>query len=231
MIESYENKSVLRGLILGITANLPIVGGIVTGVDTAIMGALEEARWERLYTLLDELDTGTKHLTNKVVISDPLIYACHITIEATVRTQRHEKVRAFARLIVAGIEDQPRLDLEREHEDFLKILDELSYREIGLLATLEEYESKHPIKEEENDLQRAGRFWDNFSQQVCSKYSIKQDELDAWMTRLNRTGMYETFVGMYLDFTGGKGKLTPTYHHLSSLIRSQPGRFNTGRVT
>ncbi len=164
------------------------------------------------------------------MISDPIIYACHVTIEATIRTQRLEKIRAFARLLRAGLEDEPRLNLKTEHEDFLKILDDLSYRETCLLAILESYEKKYPLLDGDNHLQRAIRFWDEFSQQVISEYSIRQDELDAWMTRLNRTGTYETFTGSYVGYTGGRGKLTPTYYRLSSLIRSQPGQFRTGKT-
>jgi len=227
--ELYADNSELRGMIQAVASLVPLVGGVVAGLDIAIVGAVAKARQERLNTLLDELEKGTTRLTRRVIISDPLIYACYTTVEAAIRTQRLEKVRAFTRLLIAGIEDKPRLDLETEHEDYLKILDELSYREICLLAVLEDYEERYPIQETENALQRANRFWSDFSQQVCREYLLEPDELDAWMTRLNRTGTYETFIGMYLDYTGGKGKLTPTYYRLASLIRSTPGRFNTGK--
>ncbi len=230
MLEPYDDRTGMRSIILAVTANIPVIGGVVTGLDTYLTGQLQEARQDRLYALMDEIETGERPLTRKVAISDPVIYAAHITIEATIRTQRIEKVRAFARLLRAGIEDEPRLDLETEHEDFLKILDDLSYREVGLLATLEEFEKNNPILEGDNALQRSHRFWDDFVEQVTEEYSIQVDELDAWMTRLNRTGTYETFTGSFLGYTGGKGKLTPTYYRLSSLIRSQPGILRTGKT-
>lgn len=51
MIEPYADRTGLRAIILAVAANIPVVGGIATGLDTALMGTLQKARRERLYTL------------------------------------------------------------------------------------------------------------------------------------------------------------------------------------
>lgn len=38
------------------------------------------------------------------------------------------------------------------------------------------------------------------------------------MNRIARTGCYEMFTGTYANYTGGRGKLTPTYHRLKKFI-------------
>lgn len=103
-------------------------------------------------------------------------------------------------------------------ETALGMLDDLSLREFNLLIKLEEYEQQHPRKEDENELQRARRFWDDFVVDVEQNLNIPREELEAMLARLIRSGCYEPFVGAYFDYTGGMGKLTPLYYRLKELV-------------
>lgn len=71
----------------------------------------------------------------------------------------------------------------------------------------------------ENDLQRATRLWDSFEAAVETERGVRPDELRAILTRLNRTGLYETFIGGYYDYTGGKGKLTPVFAEFAEWLQ------------
>lgn len=70
-----------------------------------------------------------------------MVHAAYVTVEAALRTSRKEKIRWFARLLLAGLGEDRKLDLEREHETYLTMLDELSVQEVAILTTLAKYEA------------------------------------------------------------------------------------------
>ncbi len=122
----------------------------------------------------------------------------------------------FARLLKSSLTDNEISNID-EYEDFLKILDELSYRELIALRVLDEFGST-PRTEEQNDLQWTNQFWDKFEKRLSSELGIPTNQLTDFMNRIARTGCYEMFTGGYMDYTGGKGKLTPTYHRLRGFV-------------
>lgn len=204
----------LRAFVLGVANTIPVFGGIATGVDIFLTS--EAAAFERIKfdILLDELSRGDRQLTSADMSSEPVIRACIVTIEATLRTSREQKIRWFARLLLAGSGPQPQLSMADEHEDYFKILDDLSYREIGILAMLASFEGHYP---ELSRLERASTFWVDFTKDVCTRFTIPDGELPGLLTRLSRTGVYDPIVGAYLGYEGGKGELSPLYRRLVSL--------------
>ncbi len=102
-----------------------------------------------------------------------------------------------------------------EYEEYLKILEELSLKEINILNILERYEMKHPIREGENEGQQVNRFWASFTETLVNELKIPKQEIDARLMRLNRTGCYE-LLRTYV--VGSKGKLTPTYFSLKQFL-------------
>lgn len=129
----------------------------------------------------------------------------------------------FARLLKSSTLTDSFLSTD-EYEEYLKILDELSYRELLILFILEKYESNSISKDDKTGAQAIHPFWDRFYEEIEKKLSIPKNEIDAVLTRLNRTGCYETIIG-YLDETGTEGNLTPTYFRLKKLIENEQGEF------
>jgi hypothetical protein len=95
-------------------------------------------------------------------------------------------------------------------DEYLSILHELSEREFQVLVILHKYEQANPL-EGRNPLQRAVAVWDSFQQEVEREVGINPPQLPAVLTRIQRTGLYETITGNYWDYTGGKGALTPLF--------------------
>ncbi len=209
LVKRYERSAVVRALVQLIPLS------IGAAVDTAVLTRVQAIRADRARVFFDELAKGEKELRPELLENDEFLHCYFATAAAVLRTQRTEKIQALARLLRSTTEG--RLTVVDEFEEFLSILAELSYRELSVLATLDGYESRHPLQEEENDLQRANRFWNAFVQQVVQEFSIQPNEVDSILTRLNRSGCYETFTGGYFDYTGGKGKITPLFHRLKEL--------------
>jgi hypothetical protein len=233
-METYSNSRRVRPLILAVTSAIPYVGGIVQGADAAIFTQVEREKSDRLENLIEALETVLEDFGGIIPIerSDPVIHAAYITIEATLRTARRRKIRAFGKLLASGLRPDPKINLEYEYEDYLKILDDLSIRELQLLAILSSFEQESAGTEHMNDLARADSFWESFERQAIQELSIPspRDELTGLITRLGRTGMYEPIIGTYFDYEGGRGKLTGAYRRLESILRETPDSFDTGQI-
>jgi hypothetical protein len=218
----YEKNPVIRALV-------PLIfTPFATGIDAALMQKLQNIKEERARAFFDELADGKIELTGYLIKTEDFLHCFYATTKAALNTRRRQKIRMFARLLKSATIEGAFSDTD-EYEEYLGILDELSYQEICMLLFLEKYENKFPKLQNENDLQRANRFWLNYIEDLKKKLNIPELEIDARLTRLNRTGCYETFVGGYMNYTGGKGKLTPTYFRIKKFIISKNETFGNNR--
>jgi hypothetical protein len=209
----YERNPVIRGLI----QLIPF--GIGSGIDVALVTIVQNIRADRAKTFFDQLEANDTELSPELLKSEDFLHCYFATVNAALNTKRREKIRMFAQLLSSSVSTNL-FNNSDEYEEYLSILDELTFRELVMLNILHRHEEATPFNQNENDLQRANRFWEQFIREVETELRIPQNEIDSLLTRLNRTGCYETFTGSYLDYTGGKGKLTPLYFRLKSLVEN-----------
>jgi len=214
----YQTNPVIRGLIQ------LVPWGIGSAADVALVTILENIRNDRAREFFDELGKGTVQLTPEIIESEDFLHRYFSTVRAALNSRRREKIRYFARLLTSSITSSEISTID-EYEEYLSILDELSFRELGLLVVLSRYEKENFLQDDTDPIQRPNRFWDQFSSEVCSRFSISNGELNGILARLNRTGLYRTIVGMYPGYTGGRGELTPLYAKLEKMIRPEEGEF------
>ena len=215
----YEKNPIVRALVQ--LAMAPIPYGIGSAIDSTLTAQISRMREKRLRTFFDELAAGSLALTEELIQKEDFLHAYFSTLKAALNTRRSDKIKLFARLLCnAGREHR----LDDPYEEYLSILDELSMRELSVLLLLKDFEDKHPYEnntkgELENDLQRAHRFWELFEAAAEAKYGVSRDHIPSVLTRLNRTGMYETITGGFLDYAGGKGKLTPRFNEFLNWLQ------------
>jgi hypothetical protein len=130
-----------------------------------------------------------------------------------------EKIKRFAALFASYYEGTGDFESVDHYEEYVGILSELSEREFNVLVILHRYELQIP-QGKQNPLERVSQFWDQFVGSVEKEVGIPRKELTATLTRLQRTGLYEHIVGAYLDYTGGKGNLTPRFTRLISALNA-----------
>ena len=210
LLEKYDDNRVVRGLI----QLVPF--GIGSAIDVVLTKTLENIHAERATIFFDELAVGDIVVNEKLLESEDFLHAFFSTTKYALNTRRREKIRMFARLLKSSLTENELSNIDK-YEDFLKILDELSYRELVGLKILDEY-TLTPRTEDQNDLQWTWQFWDEFVQQLANELSISNEQVADFMNKITRTGCYEMFMGGFLDYTGGLGKLTPTYHSLKKYI-------------
>lgn len=210
LFEKYKGNRVIRGLI----QLTPL--GIGGAFDVVLIETLEKIRKERAFAFYDELAAGNIVVDDCLLRSEDFLHCYFSTAKYALNSRRREKFKMFARLLKSSLTEEGPKSVD-EYEDFLKVLDELSYRELLALSILDEYSSR-PRGRDQNDCQWTDTFWNEFKKRLPQELSMPADEVADFMDRISRTGCYEMFKGGYFDYEGGKGKLTPIYHRLKKFI-------------
>jgi hypothetical protein len=207
----YEDNQLIRALIQLVPFG---AGG---ALDALLVGTLDDIRRGRSAAFFDELAAEGTLISDEDIQSEDFLHKYFTTVKAALNTRRREKIVMFAKLLKSSTVDDSVSDVD-VYEDFLSILDELTFRELRALSILEEY-SERPRRNDQNDLQWTTTFWDDFEAQVARELGLPNEEVPDFMNRIVRTGCYEMFTGGFMDYTGGKGKLTPTFRRLQALIQ------------
>jgi hypothetical protein len=207
LLARYEHQPVLRGLV----QLIPF--GIAAAIESALLAQLNRYREEQLQVFFDELGSGSVPLTEELTRSNDFLHCYFATLSAVLRSRRNEKIRFLARLLRGSFHG--RVSDVDEYEELIGLTDELSHRELVILAILSEHEKANPIEEGENELQRAWRFWPGFVVDVNSRLGLDEPLLRALLVRLQRSGCYEEFTGSYASYTGGRGRTTEIYLRLT----------------
>ena len=159
---AYEKKPVLRALV----QLLPRGGSF----DTLATHRAKEIADERLKAFFDELAEEKHELTEELIESEGFLHCYFSTVKAVINTQRREKIKMFARLLSEVISPKANVGAD-EYEDYLQILDELTYRELMVLNTLYKYESQNCMQAktglvETNLVIKTNRYWPKFITEV-----------------------------------------------------------------
>lgn len=209
ILQYYDNR-IIRALIQFI----PL--GIGSALDVVLIKTLENIREDRARAFFDELSNGNVLIDESLLQSEDFLHSYFATSKMALNSRRREKIQMFARLLKSSIIGEGPQEID-EYEDFLGILDELSYRELRALAIMDEFSSM-PRTAEQNDLAWTNTFWDEFVNRLGVELKTPPEEVSDFMNRISRTGCYEMFTGSYYNYTGGKGKLTPIYKRLKNFI-------------
>lgn len=210
--EKYDDSPLIRVLM----QLIPF--GIGSAIDVGISSNAKRIKEVRQREFFNELAGGSLILDENLINSEDFLHCFFSTYKYAIDTRQKEKIKMFARLLKSSLNESAFSDTD-EYEEYNQILDELTYREFQMLVKLDEFEKNFPLKQDENDLQRLERFWDQYKKELIEELKVPEDEIDSMMIRLNRTGCYEIFAGSYMmDIAGGKGKITPTFRRLRKLV-------------
>lgn len=206
----YEKKPLIR--------TLGQITPIGSAIDTWTSIKINNIKEKRIKVFLDQfVSLDGLSIPAEVVELEDFIHCYLATVKIVSNTRREEKIKMFASLLKNTFDKSIIVDTD-EYEEYMLILDELSYKEIAMLIELEKLENKTSRSEDENDLQYSLKFWDEFQKILIEEMKIDENEIDSKISRLERSGCYETFKGNYFGYSGGKGKTTPMFKKLKSLI-------------
>jgi len=211
----YDEKPMIRALL-----QLVPSWGVA---DSLLQQRVDEIRSDRLKTFFDELASGKIELSEELIKSEDFLHCYFSTLRAALNTRQREKIRMFAKLLNSSL-TQPNPASADEFEELLAVLDMVTLREVGVLNDLRKNELHHPPKAEQNEVQNARHYWDNFRKETIQKFFIPENAFTAFMAKLERTGLYLRITMTIMDYEGDIGKTTPMFARLLEFIknRAQP---------
>ncbi len=213
LIYRYERNPVIRGLV----QLIPL--GIGSGMDVAVLTTVQNIRADRLRTFFDELSENAVELTPELLQSEDFLHSYFATIKAATNSRNREKIKMFARLLKSASTTDLLANTD-EFEEYLNILEDMSYREISVLFKLYLLETSTPMTDEEGDYKRAEKFWDQFVNDLDSELGIGKSEVLDTLQRLERTGCYEK-INAFWGNDKGVGHLTPSFYRLKEIIMAK----------
>jgi len=219
LVERYERSPRLRALVSLVASFLPPANAL----ETAVLTTTSKIRSERLRELFDELDRGGLDLSDELIQQEDFLHAFVATVRAADRTRQKEKIRLLGRLLKALAYTDSDLSID-EHEEFLRVLEDLSPRELMILICLKRYEESTARKEQENTPKWISRFWESFKADLKENLDIPLEEVEGYLARLSRTGFYHRETG-FLDETEELGCTTPNFKRFLATLEIE-GRIN-----
>lgn len=188
-----------------------------SSADTLLQKRANEIKNDRLKVFFDELALGKLELTDELIETEDFLHSYFCTLRAVFNSRQREKIKLFAHLLDSSV--QPTLQVSSdEHEELLSILEEISLREFATLNDLRNRELTHSRQQDHNDLQHALRYWEEFRLTTIMNFCAPPEHFNAFMARLERTGLYLRITGGYLSYSGDIGTTTPLLSRLVQLV-------------
>jgi len=219
LMERYEHNPKLHALMALVVSLSPPVGML----EAAVLTSFQKIRSERQRELFDALDQGGIELTDELIQQEDFIQAFLATARAADRTRQRQKIQLFAQLLNALVSRRNGLDAN-EHEELLRVLEELSPQEFASLVLLRQHEQAVERKNGETNPQWIFRFWEDAKHDLEKKLGISSSELEGFLTRLTRTGFYRREIG-FIGEAKEIGCTTPNFTRFLSMLDEEKDRF------
>jgi hypothetical protein len=198
--------------------------GVGSAVDIYLTDIFEKYKKKKVKEFFSKIASGNVFITNEMINSDDFLFAFFSTTNYVLSTSKNEKIALFANLLINGIKSGEYKN--DKYEQYLTIIDEITYLELLILEILYKFEEdnknlsfgKEEDGKESNKLQKVNSYWKKFENTINERFNINSDILKDMLTRLNRTGLYETIIGSYWDYTGNRGTTTSLYNEFRRFV-------------
>lgn len=202
LIERYAKNPSLRALVQVASG---CTYGVAGAIETAILVTFENAREERQRAFFDELNEKDVELTEEKIKNEDFIYFWLATMKSVNFTREREKIKLFASLFL-NFSKGNNFEKVCDYEEWLAVLNDLSYREFQLLMFL-----KYKFPEQPLSLEKLQAFYGMIEKEL----GIKANEVEGWFFRLERTGL----CGNNGGFDGGIFEVRPNFESFLQMIQ------------
>lgn len=223
-----EKLSCVLDIISKIVSMLPIplstlypISEVPELLNEALQSIMKASFDKKLKLVLEEIEAGNRIITKQELLEINVIEDFNRLLQAISRTNVNEKIGIATRLFVRGcISDEP-LSTDT-YEEYLRIVEELSVKELAILAILYSVEQKPDDYIDEKmskDEYLPHRYWEKFKEKVARELDIPSGQIYPMMKRLERSGLF----AMYNGFSFGQveeGTTTEYFDEFYKYIRS-----------
>lgn len=200
----YADQTLIRSLI----NIIPYVGG---SIDLLLSSSGQNYVIRRIEYLISELNEQIGKLDETKINRDFLETeeGFDLIIKAfnsASRTRQNEKLKLYAKIIKSAITEGKEFE-EDEPEIYLRIIEELSIKEIRVAKCLYQLKEVNIINEENSKVDMSNDYlW------LSNQYpEFDKDELISIFSRLEREGLIKEDVGNYFGYDGGSYFINPLF--------------------
>ena len=140
------------------------------------------------------------------------------TFITAARTRQKEKLNLFAKILKGAFTTKTEI---HDPEMYLRIVDELSVREIEVTFLIHRVKVKCDIALKEDTENYEGMSLSDAHVYSYTFPEFSQDELEYTFPRLERTGLVKELVGSYTGYGGGEYLPTPLLNKFISFISGE----------
>ncbi|MBS2099135.1 hypothetical protein [Carboxylicivirga linearis] len=216
-----ENKYI-QGLI-----QLVSVGGIPFGpaISASVVTAYNNYLSQKMRIFFKELNSGDIILNEDVIYNNDFLHAYFSTLNYVVNTRTDKRIIHFAKLLKSLYSHD--LSIEN-HEEYSKILDEITDREFAMLVIKKEFEHSYGIMDnDKNEAQMTQSYWDVYVKSLFHHIDIHPDDVDSLHSRVQRTGCYLKFNGFFEDSPNQHGNTTAIFKEICNIVEEESVLVNT----
>lgn len=170
-----KGNPVVDGVLLSFVKAIPIIGDMV---DSSINSILEDFQNKKEKEFIDVILQKDNKITSEQVNDVEFIVNYARTLEAVKRLANNDKVKYYGNLICNGYLSEGKIQND-EFEEYVSILNDLSYREIQYLIFFAEYEKKS-----RQCLVHTG--WSKFEEEFKKEFHVRN--VYEIFERIKRTG-------------------------------------------
>lgn len=172
-----KSNPVVESVLMPIVKAVPVIGDMI---DSSMNKVIEEFQEKKENELIEVILKDKNSITSDMVNDVEFIVNFAKTREAVRRLATNDKVKYFGNLIRNGYLSGERIE-NSEFEEYLDILNTMSYREIQYLVFLKE----HPLGK------KGITSWGKFEQLFYDEYGKENEKPYFCYLRLKRTGFVD----------------------------------------
>lgn len=189
-VADIKSNPVVDSVLMPFIKSIPVIGDMI---DSSMDKIIENFQHKKEEELIEVILGDQNSITSEMVNDVEFIVNFAKTKEAVHRLATNDKVRYFGNLIRNGYLSGNHID-NSEFEEYLDILNTMSYREIQCLTDYKLYCDKMSKSKKVRY-----NYWAYFRRDYSKVTGIAEDELWSIFTRIKRTGFlgeeYETQSG------------------------------------
>lgn len=213
-----KNNPIVSSVLLAPAKAIPVIGDLI---DSSTDKLLDDFQQKKEQELLDVILTNSTVITTEMVNNVEFIINYARVVEAVRRLATNDKVKFFGNLIRNGYLSEEHIE-NSEFEEYLDILNTMSYREIKYLVDYKQYceEKEKNSHFKPKKVERYGiRYnrWDYFTKDYSETHNISAGELYYTFVRMKQTGFLEE------EFETDSGDVDEDDHSFSSLSIDSTG--------
>lgn len=177
-----KGNPVVESFLMPVIKSVPVIGDMI---DSSMDKVIQDFQQKKENELIDIILKDRNMITSEMVNDVEFIVNYNRTLEVVRRLATNDKVKFFGNLIRNGYLSGEHIACS-EFEEYLDILNTLSYREIQCLVDYMLY-----CEEKTKEKRTQYNTWEGFSEDYSKKMKISRSDLWSIFTRIKRTGFIE----------------------------------------